>query len=160
MTREINRSRPELRRLLCLPVSAEEVCFPAAAQAARVRRKSGKRKRETVFLLTSREPDRLSPPQWLHFNRQGWGIENGLHQRLDVSMLEDLCRVRNRNAAWVLGMFRRLAVSVFFEWRHRNPRTAKYVTLPDFLNLMSYDNQRRGFSLVASRFPSLSYTRS
>jgi len=45
----------------------------------------------------------------------GWGIENGLHQRFDASTGEDACRVRTKNAGWVLGMFRRLAVSLFIE---------------------------------------------
>jgi hypothetical protein len=126
--------------MICCPVSAEQVCFPAATQAAVLRRKSGRRKRETVYLLTSREPARLSPPQWLHLNRRAWGIENGLHQRLDVSALEDLCRVRGRNAVWVLGMFRRLTVSLYFEWRQRNPKASKYASLTDFFHLMSYEN--------------------
>jgi predicted transposase YbfD/YdcC len=126
-------------------------------QAAVVRRKSGNRKRETVYLLTSLEPDRLSPQQWLRLNRQAWGIENGLHQRLDVSAFEDLCRVRNRSAVWILGMFRRLAISVYSEWRHRNPRRSKYSSLTDFFHLLSHDNNRRGLALLSSRSPSLSY---
>ena len=32
-----------------------------------------------------------------------WGIENGLHQRLDISHNDDRCRVRNDNAMLVLG---------------------------------------------------------
>ncbi len=133
------------------------MCFPHAAQVAVVRRKSGKRKRETVYLLTSREVARLSPAQWLKLNRQAWSIENGLHQRLDVTALEDLCRVRTRNSVWVLGMFRRLAVSIYCEWRARNPKKSKYASFMDFLHLMSFENQRRGFALVASRSPSLTY---
>ena len=39
-------------------------------------------------------------------------IESRLHQALDVSLDEDRSRVRNPKAALVLGMFRRLAVSV------------------------------------------------
>lgn len=143
--------------MACCPVSAEQVCFPHATQAAVVRRKSGNRKRETVYLLTSREAASLSPEQWLRLNRQAWSIENGLHQRLDVTALEDLCRVRKRNAVWILGMFRRLAVSLYCEWRSRNSHKAKYASLMDFFHVMAFENQRRGLALVTSRSPSLSY---
>jgi hypothetical protein len=146
-----------VRRLVSVPVTAEQVCFPHAAQGGVVRRKSGRRRRETVYLLTSREPERLSPEAWLRINRQSWGIENGLHQRLDVTAQEDRCRVRSRNGAWVLGMFRRLAISLFAEWRLRNPTRAKYVTLSDFLARMADDNHRLGFTLLTSLNPSLSY---
>lgn len=110
-----------------------------------------------MYLLTSGEPERLSPKQWLQLNRQAWDIENGLHQRLDLTALEDRCRVRNPNAAWVLGMFRRLAVSLYAEWRSRNPAKAKHASYTDFLHLMSYENQRRGFALITSLSPSLCY---
>jgi hypothetical protein len=47
-----------------------------------------------VALVTSLCPEELSAAQWLAYNRAAWGIESGLHQRLDVSHLDDLCRVR------------------------------------------------------------------
>ena len=50
------------------------------------------------------EPSRLDASNWLHLNRDAWGIESGLHQRLDVSHNDDRCRVRNDNAMLVLGM--------------------------------------------------------
>ncbi len=143
--------------MVTCPVSAERMCFPHAAQVAVIRRKSGKRKRETVYLLTSCEESRLSSQKWLLLNRQAWSIENGLHQRLDVTAMEDHCRVRTRNSVWVLGMFRRLAVSLYCEWRTRNPTQSKYASFMDFLHLMSLVNQRRGFSLVSSRSHSLTY---
>jgi hypothetical protein len=50
-------------------------------------------------------------------NRAAWGIENGLYQRLDVSRFDDLCRVRNPNSMWVIGMFRRFSNSLYMHWR-------------------------------------------
>lgn len=138
-------------------MTAEQVCFPHAAQAAVIRRKSGTRRRETVYLLTSREAERFSADAWLRANRHGWGIENGLHQRLDVTAQEDRCRVRSRNGAWVLGMFRRTAISLFAEWRIRNPARAHRSTFGDFLARMADDNHRLGFTLLNSLNPSLSY---
>lgn len=130
------------------------VCFPGARQAAQLERQIGQHRPETVLLLTSREPERMNAGQWLKFQRQYWGIESGLHQRLDVSGNEDRCRVRTRNAVWLLGMFRRLTISLFMEWYARKIKR-KWMTLTDFYSEMSVNNQRGGFLLVSARQPSL-----
>jgi len=149
---EKNRGRHESRALRTCEVTAEQVVFPGATQAGLLERQTSGRARETVYLLTSRE--NLDAASWLKLQRQYWGIENGLHQRLDISAQEDRSRVRNRNACWILGMFRRLAVSFFCEWRQRNP-TRKRTTLTQFYHLMALDCQRRGFLLVSAVNPSL-----
>jgi hypothetical protein len=83
---------------------------------ARVRRLTTERKPETVALLTSAPPELLDAQTWLQLNRSGFGgIENGLHQRLDVSQDDDRCRVRHPNAMHLLGIFRRLANSLFIK---------------------------------------------
>jgi hypothetical protein len=130
------------------------MCFPFAAQAARVDQQTSGREAETVWLLTSRAAERMPAAEWLVSRRQYWGIENGLHQRLDASAGEDACRVRTRNAVWVLGMFRRLAISLFIEWRARDP-CRRWKTMTDFYAEMKIENQRRGFSLITSKKPSL-----
>jgi predicted transposase YbfD/YdcC len=43
--------------------------------------------------------------------RDYWGIESKLHYRLDNVLDEERSRVRNPNAALILGMFRRVVVS-------------------------------------------------
>jgi hypothetical protein len=97
-------SRDEIRILCTAPTTPEAVCFPAAAQVARVRRVTTERKPETVALLTRAPPEQLDAKTWLRLNRGGFGgIENGLHQRLDVSLDDDRCRVRHPNAMHVLG---------------------------------------------------------
>jgi len=96
-TQERNRSRDEIRILCTAPTTPEAVCFPAAAQVARVRRVTTERKPGTVALLTSAPPEQLDAQTWLRLNRGGFGgIENGLHQRLDVSLDDDRCRVPRR----------------------------------------------------------------
>jgi predicted transposase YbfD/YdcC len=117
---------------------------------ARVDQKTSGRKKETVWLLTSRTETQLSASLWLTSRRTYWGIENGLHQRLDASAGDDACRVRTPNAVWILGMFRRLAVSLFIEWRSRDA-TRKWCTMTDFYADMRKNNQRRGFLLVTSK---------
>jgi predicted transposase YbfD/YdcC len=131
-------------------VTPEQVCFPSAVQAGELRRHTQGRNPETVYLLTSRE--NLSAQDWLKLQRQYWGIENGLHQRLDISAQEDRCRVRNKNAVWILGMFRRLTISFFCQWKNQNPPQRLY--LPDFHDEMNRENQRRGFLWGTSTQPS------
>ena len=70
-----------------------------AEQAALLLRQTEGRKDELVALITSLEPSRLDATNWLRLNRDHWGIESGLHQRLDISHNDDRCRVRNPAAA-------------------------------------------------------------
>jgi hypothetical protein len=92
------------------------VGFAFASQVARLLRQTQGRKDEEVALITSAPTSVLPAKLWLQLNRQGWGIESGLHQRLDVSYNDDRSRVQNDNALWVLGMFRRIANSLFVQW--------------------------------------------
>jgi len=153
-TLEINRGRIEARAIESFTVSAEQVCFPHAQQAAKLWRafdapKKGKTSFEEVFLLSSRGPDEYDAATMLRDKRGYWGIENGLHQRLDCSAYEDKSRVRNFNSAWNLGMFRRLAVSMAIYWiqRQTNPRQA---TLTGFFDAMKANDARKAFALVTA----------
>jgi predicted transposase YbfD/YdcC len=83
-----------------------------------------------------------------------WGIENGTHQRLDVSLNDDRCRVRNPKALLILGMFRRLVISLFMEWRAKHPKTQQQ-SLADFQAAMGEDNLRRTMAFITSQCPKL-----
>jgi len=145
-----NRGRTEIRTLCTAPISPQQACFPAAAQSAIILRQGLGDQPDIQYLLSSREPERLSAPQWLAAQRAYWGIESGLHQRLDVSADEDRSRVRHRNAAWILAMFRRISVSLFIHWRGQDSQRAKS-TLTDFHEEMGLEHQRRAFALVNSK---------
>lgn len=147
---EHNRGRTEIRTLCTVSISPEQACFPGAAQSALLLRQGLGEKPDLQYLLTSREATRLTAPQWEVFQRAYWGIESGLHQRLDVSANEDRSRVRHRNAAWILAMFRRLGVSLFMHWRAQDPKRTK-ATLPDFHEEMGLEHQRRAFALVNAK---------
>jgi hypothetical protein len=101
--------------LECREVTPEQVSFPGARLIARlkrrVRRKS-KKTTETVYLISSLGLEELDALGWIQLKRGYWVIESRLHHALDVSLDEDRSRVRNPNAALVLGMFRRLVVSL------------------------------------------------
>jgi len=125
-----------------------------AAQAARLLRQTQGRKDEEVALITSAPVGELNAARWLHFNRQGWGIESGLHQRLDASYNDDRCRVQSDNGMWVLGMFRRIANSLFMEWRAAQRRPDQKTTT-DFQTLMAQDHCSAALRLVLNKRPSL-----
>ena len=102
---------------------------------------------QTEYLLCSRPAAQMSAEQMLQADRQYWGIETGLHLRLDVIAGEDRSRVRNRTSALNLAVIRRAVVSVAVYWtkRCRNPRQA---TLSGFYDFMSANNTKKAFSLV------------
>ena len=112
------------------------------------------RKDETVGLITDLPPDQLSASQWLQANRRGWGIENGTHQRLDVSLNDDRCRVRNANGLLILGMLRRVVISLFVHWRLHQPRP-QHKSLTDFQSAMGEDNLTKALAFVTHRRPKL-----
>jgi len=89
----------------------------------------------------------------LRLDRDYWGIESGLHQRLDVSAQEDKSRVRTPKAAFNLCLFRRAATSFAIHWiqRQHNKRAA---TTSGFYEAMAAKNARKAFSLVTVKNPS------
>jgi hypothetical protein len=125
-----------------------------ACQAARLLRQTQGRKDEEVALITSAPVSLLPATLWLQLNRQGWGIESGLHQRLDVSYNDDRCRVQSDNGIWVLGLFRRLANSLFVEWS-RQQRRPEQVTTTTFQTVMAENHRAAAMRFVLSRRPSL-----
>jgi hypothetical protein len=95
----------------------------------------------------------MSAEQMLQADRQYWGIETGLHLRLDVIAGEDRSRVRNRTSALNLAVIRRAMVSVAVYWIKtcRKPRQA---TLSGFYDSMSANNCKKAFSLLTVCKPS------
>lgn len=112
------------------------------------------RKNETVGLLTDLSPDQLSAAPWLQTNRWAWGIENGTHQRLDVSLNEDRCRVRSPKALWLLGMLRRLVISLFLHWRSRHSQP-RHQSLTDFQSAPGADKMAKAMAFVTHQHPGL-----
>jgi hypothetical protein len=101
--------------LQCQEVTPAQVGFPGARLIARLQRRVRRhshKSTETALLISSLAPEQLDAPSWLKLKRGYWVIESRLHHALDVSLDEDRSRVRHPNAALVLGLFRRLVVSV------------------------------------------------
>ena len=78
-------------------------------------------KPEMDWLATSRTPGQMDAEAFLGNNRQYWGIENGTHQRLDCSVLEDRLRIHDPNAVEILGFFHRVSISLFVAWADKQP---------------------------------------
>ena len=151
-TEELNKGRWERRTIRTDTVCAEQVSFPLAAQAARLLREVSGQDDERVTLLTSAEPERLDATKWLELNRAYWGIENGLHQRLDVSYHDDLCRIRDSRGIGLMGMFRRLSNSLFMHWRNLQ-RHPEHKTTTDFHSAMGEEHCRCALRIALSKRP-------
>ena len=130
LKRERNRSRLEIRYLQCLEVTPSQAGFPGARLVARLEtrvKRHGQWTREVVYLISSQTLEQLQALGLLQFKRQNWVIESRLHHCLDVSMQEDLSRVRTPRSALVLGMIRRVVLSLsnaaVDKARKKNPKT-------------------------------------
>jgi hypothetical protein len=130
LKRERNRGRLEIRYLQCVEVTPSQVGFPAARLAARLEtrvKREGKWSREVVSLLSSLSLEELEALGMLQLKRNYWVIESRLHHCLDITMREDLSRVRTPNSALVLGMLRRVVLSLsnatVDKARKKNPKS-------------------------------------
>lgn len=141
-----------MRVLRACASSAEAVDFPCVEQVALLRRHLRQHAPETVALVTSLPPEELNAAQWLDDNRAAWGIESGLHQRLDVSHRDDQSRVRLPQSMRVLGMFRRFSNSLFMEWRRRQQKP-RHQTTTDFFTAMNAEHQRYALRCLSARHP-------
>lgn len=139
---EVNQGhgRIEWRGIQVKSVTPEQMGFAHVVQVARVDRirelGKGKQEVETVWLITSLSPEQADAARLLELARLYWSIENGTHQRLDVSAGEDRCRVRDPIAATVLGVLRRAVQGEYRAWARRQ-RKARDSTCPAFQEKMS-----------------------
>jgi predicted transposase YbfD/YdcC len=150
---EFNTGELEERVLRSKAASPEAVDFPCVEQVALLRRHLHQHRPETVALVTSLPPRELSAAQWLQDNRAAWGIESGLHQRLDVSHRDDQCRVRLPKSMRVMGMFRRLSNSLFMHWRSRQKKP-QHKTTTDCFSAMNAEHHRYALRCLQARQPS------
>ena len=153
-TCEKNKGRTENRAIHTAPIHGEDIGFPLARQVARLLRQTSGRQDEHGALVSSAGPERLNASSWLRHNRGGWAIESGLHQRRDVSSNDDRSRVQSDHGIWIFGMFRRLAISLFMEWRSAQRRPDP-VTTTSFQGRLAQENPKRAMRLLISNNPSL-----
>lgn len=113
---EKGHGRLEERALVACAVAGAQVSFPFVRQVARVDRrredlKTGKVGTETVWVVTSLEPERADPLRLAALLRAHWSIENQLHWRRDWSFDEDRSRITHPSGARVMASLRNLAIA-------------------------------------------------
>ena len=126
--------------------------FPCVEQVALLRRNLRHHRPETVALITSVPASELNATQWLKDNRAAWGIETGLHQRLDVSHLDDLCRIHEPQSIRVAGMLRRFSNSLFMHWRSQQKKPG-HKTTTDFFTAMNAEHHRYALRCIRACQP-------
>lgn len=112
----------------------------------------GKSSIEITLYLSSLPPDNLSAQRFLTLARNYWGIETGLHARLDVTAREDHSRVRNRNSLLALGMVRRTVMGFYYRWRQQQ-NGARRSSLADFHDAMRNHNCAKAWRLLHGHSP-------
>jgi hypothetical protein len=85
-----------------------------------------------VWLVTSLSLEKAGPEQLLQLIRAYWEIETGVHQRLDVGLREDQCRIRDTQVGWALGWMRRIVIGEYYRWKGKIKRS-RDATSPKFL---------------------------
>lgn len=91
--------------------------FPFCGQVACIERhtenlKTGKKRRETAYLITSLSSQNASPKQLLDLNRGHWSIENKSHYVRDVTFDEDRSQIRTKTGPRMMATLRNLAISL------------------------------------------------
>jgi hypothetical protein len=83
----------------------------------------------------------------MHKPHGGWGIETGLHLRLDVIAAEDRSGVRHRNSVINLAVIRRAVVSLAVR-SIRLSNNRRKASMSGFYDFMSLKNAKKAFQLL------------
>lgn len=147
-----------MRALNTVNVTPEEVGFAGATQIGKLRtrvRGCGRKVKETRYLITSASAERLDALGLLEAKRGYWAIEAALHYRLDEVLKEDESRVRGGRAAHILGMCRRVAVSLGCAWLQRAKGNKKHSrkSTRDFQDHLKAHGAACAFALVTAVHP-------
>lgn len=67
---------------------------------------------DRLYLISSQTLEQLQAQGFLGIKRGYWTVESRLHHCLDITLREDESRVRTPNSAQILGMVRRIVVSL------------------------------------------------
>ncbi len=74
--------------------------------------KTEETKESVIYGVTSLSREEVTPKELMEMIRSYWGIENGLHYRRDVTLLEDQTRMKNKNAGHVMACLNNLIVGL------------------------------------------------
>jgi predicted transposase YbfD/YdcC len=116
-TVDAGHGRIERRHLTASSALADYLPWPGIQQVFRLERtvivkKTGQRRQEAVYGLTSLSPQRADAQRLLRLTRQHWHIENKSHWVRDVTFDEDHSQVRCGNLPEVMAALRNLAIGL------------------------------------------------
>jgi predicted transposase YbfD/YdcC len=74
--------------------------------------KTGEIRDHVVYGITSMNKDEITPLKLLQMTRSYWGIENGLHYRRDVTLLEDRTRMTKGNMGQAMACINNLVLGI------------------------------------------------
>ena len=109
--------------------------------------------------LSGQQPllEQLQAEGMLRLKRGYWVIESRLHHCLDITMQEDLSRVRHANAARTLGTIRRVVLSLANAAldRLRKPKPKIKANIKTYRQrfLSASQGRHRLYSLLFSKYP-------
>jgi predicted transposase YbfD/YdcC len=135
--------RKETRVVQVLTV--EDLDFPHATQVARVVRhrtclKTGRRSRETVYVITDLSSREASPQRLAKIIRSQWAIENRLHFVRDTAFREDASKVHTEHGPENMATLRSFAINRL--------RAAGHNNIAAGLREMSYEPFTRPLALL------------
>ena len=114
--RSSGHGRRETRVVQALTITELGVDFPHAAQAAKIVRhrtstRTGKRTRETVYVITDLTSRQATPERIANIVRSQWVIENRLHFVRDTAFREDASKVRTGHGPENMATLRSFAIN-------------------------------------------------
>jgi predicted transposase YbfD/YdcC len=123
--RSTGHGRLETRVVQTLTVTGLGVDFPHAAQVAKIVRhrttaRTGKRTRETVYVITDLTSRQASPERIADIVRSQWVIENRLHFVRDTAFREDASKVRTGHGPENMATLRSFAINQLRAAGHTN----------------------------------------
>lgn len=74
--------------------------------------KTGEVRERVIYGFTSLSRDKITPDKLLKMIRSYWGIENGLHYRRDVTLLEDRTRMTKGSTGQAMACINNLVLSI------------------------------------------------
>jgi predicted transposase YbfD/YdcC len=143
--RSRGHGRLETRVVQVLTITGPGIDFPHATQVAKIVRhrtdkRTGRRSRETVYVLTDLTSKEASPQRIAEIVRSQWTIENRLHFVRDVTFAEDASTIRTGHGPDNMATLRNFAINHLREAGHTNIAAA--------IREMSYDPFVRPLDLL------------
>jgi predicted transposase YbfD/YdcC len=124
--------RLEQRTLTLMADPERFLDWPGVQQVFQLQRsvkqlRTGHQSVEVLYGLTSCAPERASAEQLLHWTRQYWGIENGLHYRRDVTLREDATRMSQPALAKAMAAINNFVVGLSQKLGYANLASARRI---------------------------------